>query len=89
MVQKDLSFADVKLKKLKEDGNRSFCLVGNLTTEVAGINQLLRLRNQLHAAEGKKERDKLVPGAGGPTIGRNVPSSLTKRLLTVRTEKPV
>ena len=48
----DSNYLDVKLKVFREDDNKWFRLVQNITMAVADHNQLMRLRNQLvNAAE--------------------------------------
>ena len=50
--KKDSNYLYVKLKAFKEDDNKEFRLVQNLTMGEADFNQFMRLRNQLvNAAE--------------------------------------
>ena len=57
--KKDSSYLDVKLKIFKEDDNKKFPLVQNLTMGEADFNQFMRFRNQLVNAAESFAREKV------------------------------
>ena len=58
----DSNYLDVKLENFKNDDNKEFRLVQNLTMGEADFNQFMRLRNQLvNAAENFVREESLTP----------------------------
>ena len=76
LVQNDSNNLDVKLKAFKEDDNKEFRLVQNLTIGEANFNQFTRLRNQLVNAAENFARDKNLTPVLIPTTFKDMDQQL-------------
>ena len=64
------NYLDVKLEVFREDDNKEFRLVQNLTQGEADFNQLMRLRNQLVNAAENFAREKNLTSLLIPTMSK-------------------
>ena len=71
----DSNYLDAKLKVFKEDDNKEFRLVQNLTMGEADFNQFMRLRNQLVNAENFAREENLTPVLI-PTMSKDIDEQL-------------
>ena len=72
----DSNYLVVKLKVFKEDDNKEFRLVQNLTMGEADFNQLMRLRNQLVNAAKNFVREGYLTPVLIPTMSKDMNEQL-------------
>ena len=76
LFKKDSTYLDVKLKVLKEDDNKEFRLVKNLTMGEADFKQFMRLRKQLVNAAEHFAREENLTSVLIPTMSKDMDEQL-------------